>query len=159
MNTTDFIKQFAYEYQMSETETEDWVRAILEYLAECIVRENEVRLAGIGAFQHYCVTPHLAGSFKKGTCEPGGLRMTEPKMHLQFNPTSALLTKIKALPPDLSLTKKSIHEANAEKNKMRSPTRKAKQKELQEAIAMLEKNLGIFQYKDDKEDSKAKTEE
>lgn len=70
MNTGDFVKEFAQTYNVSAGAADTWVRSILEFIGETIVKYPEVRLAKLGVFKHTYqpaqgYTDFQTGEFKK----------------------------------------------------------------------------------------------
>lgn len=52
MTKTEFIQKVAKDTNAPYTHTEPWVNAVLDCLADAIITEDEVKLAGLGSFEH-----------------------------------------------------------------------------------------------------------
>lgn len=94
MNTIQFIRFYADEYNVPYTDAEAWVRTILECLHDVILSEEEIRLTKIGSFRHIYKDGGTRWDMKNG-----GYRPYPPSMGLGFVPSEKMKKEIKALEP------------------------------------------------------------
>lgn len=79
MNTSDFIKAFAKQYNVSAQAADTWVRSIFEYLGEQCVQNEEIKIAGFGVFKQTYSPARKYVDFKTGNT-----LVSEPRMNLDF---------------------------------------------------------------------------
>lgn len=96
MNTAQFIRYYADNYNVSYIDAEAWVRTIFECLHDLILEEEEVKITKIGNFRHI-----YKDGGKRWDMKNGGYRSYPPSMGLGFVPSEQLKKEIKKLEPKI----------------------------------------------------------
>ena len=80
MNTSEFIKAFAENYNVAAQAADTWVRSIFEFLGEQCVENDEVKIAGFGVFRHAYSPARSYQDFHTGE-----VKKSAPRINLNFD--------------------------------------------------------------------------
>lgn len=94
MNTPEFIRYYADNYNVPYTDADVWVRTILECLYDVILEQEEINLTKIGRFRHI-----YKDGGRRWDMKNGGYRPYPPSMGLGFVPSDKMKKAIKELEP------------------------------------------------------------
>ena len=93
MNTSDFVKAFAEQYNVAVQAADTWVRSIFAFLAEQCVENPEIKIAGFGVFKHNYIPARSYTDFKTGV-----IKKSEPRINLAFDVGPKLDREMRSVP-------------------------------------------------------------
>jgi len=102
MNTSEFVREYAEQYGVAIQAADIWVRTILEYLSECVVNNDEVKLAKFGVFHHGYIPATGYTDFHTGEW-----KTSKPKMTVKFSMGQQMEAAMKNVPIPDEMRKKS----------------------------------------------------
>jgi len=114
MNTAEFIREYAEQYNVAIQAADVWVRTILEFLSEQVVANDEMKLAKFGVFKHSYVPAQGYMDFQTGEW-----KTSKPKMTVKFTMGRQMETGMKDVPVPADAVKQS-------RRKSEVPTRQKK---------------------------------
>ena len=121
MTTSEFAKLFAKTYNVRQQDADTWVRSIFEFLCEQCALQPEIRMTGLGTLKQIYSPPR-----KYTDLNTGELKVSEPRMNIQFSGGPKLDKLMKTVPvpaePKFDKRKKSdLPVRGAKKNKNPAP--------------------------------------
>ena len=93
MTTGEFAKLFAKTYNVRQQDADTWVRSIFEFLCEQCALQPEIKMMGLGSFKQVYSPPR-----KYTDLYTGELKVSEPRMNIQFSGGPKLDKLMKAVP-------------------------------------------------------------
>lgn len=93
MNTTEFSRLFASQYNVSAQTADTWVRSIFEFLCEQLPVNQEIKIAGFGSFRQ-----KYAPARRYQDWVTGKIMTSKPHMDLTFVPCAKLDRSMRDVP-------------------------------------------------------------
>lgn len=93
MNTSDFVKAFAAQYNVAVQAADTWIRSVFEFLAEQCVENPEIKIAGFGSFKHNYIPARSYTDFQTGM-----IKKSEPRINLSFDVGPKLDREMRSVP-------------------------------------------------------------